>query len=164
MTVCYLVWVNVDWAKYLSKNNGRHDFQINLGIELMNVGIAMSWDGVGERPNWMRQGNWVPCECKDKNCYFCMNGHTTGIDHKRKREVVVEYKCGTRVTSNECSDECVNLKKGSSYCKMCYRKQDDSLTSAMKRKKCKISDLGCTQCQEHICKFCWVEGYDKHSE
>ena len=98
ITVCYLVWVNVDWAKYLSKNGGRQDFQIDLGIQLLNIGIALSWDGVGDRPNWMRQGDWVPCECQDKDCYFCKNGHTTGIDHKRKRDIEVQYRCGKRIT------------------------------------------------------------------
>ena len=52
--VCYLVFVNTEWVKYLSKNGGCHDFQINLGIELLNIGIALSWDGVGKQPSWMR--------------------------------------------------------------------------------------------------------------
>ena len=31
--------INEDWKCYKSKNNGRHDFQIDFGIALLNYGI-----------------------------------------------------------------------------------------------------------------------------
>ena len=81
----------------------------------------------------MCQSEWVLCDCEE--CYFCLNGHTTGIAHKqKKRKVVTEYKCGTRVTSKKCLDKRFDLKKGLCYCRMCYSKQDDSLTSKTKKK------------------------------
>jgi hypothetical protein len=38
--------------------------------------------------------------------FFCLKGITTGIAHpqKKKAKVTVEYKCGTRVTTNKCTD------------------------------------------------------------
>ena len=96
------------------------------------------------------------------SCYFCKNGHTTGIAHKRRKETTV-YKCGTRVTNDECSVKRVGLGKGSNYCRMCYRKQDASWSFEQKKEKCRNSTMGCKICQEPICKHCWEEGYDKHA-
>ena len=128
----------------------------------MIIGIELDWDGEGERPDWMRQIDWVPCDCGE--CYFCINDHTTGIAHKKKRQKVnIEYKCGTRVTTDKCSVERMNLDTGNQYCRMCWRKCDDSLSGKEKKKKCKYSRMGCLICQEHICKGCWEEGYDKHA-
>ena len=161
VVVCYLFWVNPIWAKYLNKNSGRHDFQIHLAIQLMIIGITWAWDGEGERPDWMRQGDWVPCDCN--KCFFCLNGHTTGIAHKQKRQKVdIEYKCGSVLNTDKCNVDRIGLKKGSSFCRMCYRNQPLELDSKTKKKNCKSSTMGCLQCQEHICKGCWDKGYDKH--
>ena len=73
------------------------------------------------------------------------------------------YKCGTRVTNDECSEERVNLGKGTNYCRMCYRKQDDALSVSQKKQYCMRSRMGCKVCQEPIDKKCWEEGYDKHA-
>ena len=32
-----------EWKKYASKNIGRHVFQIDLGIALLNHGIGLGW-------------------------------------------------------------------------------------------------------------------------
>ena len=63
----------VGWAVYLSKNGGHHDFQIDLEIELMIIGIELELDlnGKGERLDWMQQVDWVPYDCGV--CYFCIN-------------------------------------------------------------------------------------------
>ena len=53
--VCYLVYVNHDWNRYLDKHTGRYDFQSNLGIALIDYEIRLDWDGESKRPNWMRQ-------------------------------------------------------------------------------------------------------------
>jgi hypothetical protein len=38
--------------KYREKNEGCHDFQIDLGISLLNYGIGLDWDGVlGKSPS-----------------------------------------------------------------------------------------------------------------
>ena len=45
-----------EWKKYRGGNQGRHDFQIYLGISLLNYGIGLDWDGVSEeRPSYMEQ-------------------------------------------------------------------------------------------------------------
>jgi hypothetical protein len=89
-----------EWKKYRDKNQGRHDFQIDLGISLLNYGIGLDWDGVsGKRPSYIQTGVFKPCDCK--KCFFCLKGHTNGITHhpQMQVEVTVEYKCGTRVTT-----------------------------------------------------------------
>ena len=44
-----------------------NDFQIDLGIALLNHGIGLDWDG-DERPDYVRVGSLVPCNCN--KCYF----------------------------------------------------------------------------------------------
>ena len=45
-----------EWKKYRDKNQGRHDFQIDLGISLLNYGIGLDWDGESrERPSYMQK-------------------------------------------------------------------------------------------------------------
>jgi hypothetical protein len=67
------------WTVYTSKNSGRKKFQIQLGLDIMSYAISQAWDGKSDRPDWMRQGPFVPCNFKE--CYFCKNRHTTGIAH-----------------------------------------------------------------------------------
>ena len=40
---------------YFNRNNGRHDFQIDIAISLIKFAIAIEWDGKSKRPGWMRQ-------------------------------------------------------------------------------------------------------------
>ena len=145
--------------KYASKNIGRHDFQIDLGIALLNHGIGLDWDG-DKRPDCIRVGELVPCNCK--KCYFCINGYTSDIAHKKRARVTVEYKCNTRMKTEKCTDHRVNIATSGAYCKMCYRKQDKSLNAVDKKKKCKMSRLDCVVCKEAVCGICWKSGYDKH--
>ena len=95
VVVCFLADASIGdpkWKKYGSKHNGRHDFQIDLGLALLNYAIALDWDGSLERPEYMRQKEFVPCDCT--KCYFCINGHTKGICPKRDQEYLLEFKCG----------------------------------------------------------------------
>jgi len=124
----------------LDGHSGRHYFQIDLALSLMNYGIGLQWDGESaERPNFMRQDPFVPCDCG--KCIFCLNGITNGIAHppKKKAKVIVEYKCGARVTTNKCTDVQVSLGlESGSYCRMCYRKQ---LTTGLLAKERKQAEL-----------------------
>ena len=169
VVVCFLAKAGVgkcEWGRYDDKHHGRHDFQIDLGIALMNYGISIEWKDTTEtRPNFMRQAAFVPCDC-DK-CFFCLNDITSGIAHqlsKRAKVTTVEYACGTRVRTNKCTNDRVSLGMTSgSYCRMCYRKQvSTELTACVRRKRCRTSAMGCAICQEPICKECWAGGYDKH--
>jgi len=114
-----------EWKKYRDKNQGRHNFQIDLGISLLNYGIGLDWDGESRnRPSYMRKGAFKPCECKI--CFFCVKGLTNGITHhpSKDKKVIMEYKCGTHVTINKCTDVRVSLGLPSGkYRRMCYRKQ-----------------------------------------
>ena len=61
--VCYLAAAGQgrpEWRKYLKRNNGRHDFQIDLGMALINRGIELDWKEGKPRPKWMRQRDLVP--------------------------------------------------------------------------------------------------------
>ena len=151
------------WKTYTKNGTGRADFQIDLGLDLMNFGISLDWVGQ-ERPEYVRQRGWTPCDCK--KCFFCLNGHTNGIMHagKQKRaKVVVNYKCGKRMRTQQCVKDGVDLDKGCSYCKMCYRNSKEE-TAAKKRKASRSSRMGCPICQEHICTPCWESGYDRHAD
>ena len=101
-----------EWKKYASKNIGRHDFQIDLGIALLNHGIGLDYDG-DKRPDYIRVGELVPCNCK--KCYFCINGYTSGIAHKKRARVTVEYKCNTRMKTEKCTDHRVNIATSGAY-------------------------------------------------
>ena len=106
----------------------------------------------------------MPCECG--KCYFCLHEMTNGIAHKGgNRDRVVVYANGVRIKTKRCTVVRVNLgRKDSSYCRMCYRKQNTSgLNSETKKANFKTSTLGCASCLEPICKFCWKEGYDLHN-
>ena len=77
----------------MDKNSGRHDFQINLGIKLLYIAIALDWDGKSKRPTWVRGVAFVPCDCK--LCYLCLNGYTTSIAYKvvKNTKVTTVHKC-----------------------------------------------------------------------
>jgi hypothetical protein len=74
--VCFLAKVGVgkaDWGRNNNKNNGQHDFQIDLGIALMNNGISLEWnDTTQTRPNFIRQTAFVPCDCR--KCFLVQYG------------------------------------------------------------------------------------------
>ena len=136
-----------EWKKYRDKNQGRHDFQIDLGISLLNYGIGLDWDGVSrDKPSYMRKGAFKPCECK--MCFFCVKGLTNGITHcpSKTGKVEVQYKCGTRVKTNQCMGERVDLGLGCSYCRMCYRKLLGTTASeqraVVRKRMCRASRMG----------------------
>ena len=170
VVVCFLIKGDVgqeQWKWYLDTHLGRHDFQIDLALSIMNYGIGLQWDGdSATRPNFLQQTAFVPCNCG--KCFFCLNGITTGIAHppSKRAKVTVEYACGTRVKTNKCTRDWVNLGlKSGEYCRMCYQKQvSTELVKAKGRKqRCRTSRLGCAICKEPICMECWKEGYDRHA-
>jgi len=71
-----------DWNHYQSNNKGRHDFQIGLGLAVLNHVIALDWDR-DKRLDYVRTGEFYSCNCK--KYYFCINGHTTDIAHADKK-------------------------------------------------------------------------------
>ena len=83
IVVCYLAKSGIGKSEQnndLNRNNGRHYFQIDPSISLINFAIALEWDGESKRPGWMRQSEFVPCDCG--MCYFCLHVLTDGIGHK----------------------------------------------------------------------------------
>ena len=50
--------------KYLSKQNGRKRFQMDLGLLLMEFRICLYWKDISKKeeiPKWIRQGDIKPC-------------------------------------------------------------------------------------------------------
>jgi hypothetical protein len=148
-----------EWKKYLSKHNGRHDFQIHLALALISYAISLDWDGISQRPDWMLQKQFVPCNCR--MCYFCRNGHNGRICNAMNQQYYVHYKCGKRVRRSGCSDERLQIMTSSDYCCLCYRNhpgvdaEGTAMTSKQIKKACKQSSMGCTIYKEPICKACW---------
>jgi hypothetical protein len=149
----------VRWKRYLSKNAGRHDFQVELGIALLNCAIEMDWNGVGPKPAWMRQTVLVPCDCK--MCYFCLKGLTNGVAHKQQSQTVIHYKCGKRLRVRGCTDIRVRVRNNKDYCRRCYRNHPgvdsdgNKMNAKAKKNECASSYLGCGACLEPICEACW---------
>jgi hypothetical protein len=49
------------------EKNGRFDFQIDLGIQLIDMGIRNDWTNISDatnKPKWMQQKQCIPCNCK----------------------------------------------------------------------------------------------------
>ena len=157
------------WALYLKKR-GRYRFQIDLGQALINYALQNEWEDIdGPRPNWIRQREFIPCDCN--NCFFCLKGLTSGIAHKKPKKTITTFvqHDNTRIMTKDCTIKRVNLGRGSQYCRMCYRKQckgteDERARSAKEKESaCYFSRTGCPSCDEPICKLCWAEGYDMHT-
>ncbi len=94
------------------------DFQIDLGISLLDYGICLDWDGVlGKRSSYMQTGAFKPGECK--KCFFCLNDYTHGITYCQQKQpkVTVEYACGTRVKRTKRTHDPVSLGiRSGDYC------------------------------------------------
>jgi len=145
VVVCYLSKGGVgcsDWNKYCKANNSRHDFQIDLGIALLNRVIELEWDGESNaRPEWMCQGELVPCKCK--KCFFCVKGLTFGIEHKRKKQKISIKYVNKTVAMEECTDRLPFDFLNGRYCKMYYRKQPKCMKREKKVTKGNFSNMGC---------------------
>ena len=101
---------------------------------------------------------------------------------KKQKVITVYAKTKPVVHMKKCVDEAVELnrkgggcnKRGTGqYCKQCMRKlkgetdeKGKKLTHPQKKKLCSYSSKGCPQpsCNEHICKGCWAEGYDRYPQ
>ena len=167
-TICVVVMAlasvdvrKTEWKKYANKNYGRHDFQIELVMDIINYATEKEWDRESKRTGWMRQKQFVACNCEE--CYFCQNGFTTSISHiKKKRKLVLHCMSGHTIQTNKCAEVRVDIGKHANYCKMCYIKQLDAtkengkkLTAPEKKKKCNYTRMGFPQpsCNENICGY-----------
>ena len=95
------------------------------------------------------------------------------VPQSKQKVKVVEVRTGLVTWTEQCTNVRVNINRGGSWCRQCYRKQEGAvdengklLDKAQKKKNCKTSRMGCPQrgCKEHICKDCWAEGYDRHQK
>ena len=169
---CAKAKVGPEWWETYRKKGGRFLFQIDLAQSLINYAIENEWEDLdGPRPNWMRQKEFIPCDCN--NCFFCIKGLTSGIAHKKSKAATVTtfvQHDNSRTVTKGCTDKRVQLNRGSQHCRMCYRKQckgtekERARSSKDKVKACKTSEMGCPSCDEPICKKCWADGYDMHAK
>jgi hypothetical protein len=150
------------WKLYLLKI-GRRNFQIDLGREIITYAIRHAWTNLdGPKSSWMRQSDLIPCACR--KCFFCLNGLTSGITHKKRKSTVTTFvqHDNTRRKTVDCTDVRVDLQKGTSHCRQCYRERPG--TKEQKMEKIPHPRLGCPSCDEVICKKCWAKGYDMHQK
>ena len=127
--------------------------------------------------------NDIPCDPLFREAWeLCKTGSLDKIhDHVDwktdvflQEKIAREQKQPDRLTdtwTEQCTTERVDLFQGRSHCRQCFRKLDGAvddegnlLDETQKKKMCNLSRMGCPQpgCNEHICKHCWREGYDKH--
>jgi hypothetical protein len=154
--------IGPEWWQLYKKKGGREEFQIDLGRDLMAFAIQLAWSDLnGSRPNWMRQNDFIPCGCK--HCFFCRNGLTTGVGHRKRKQTVTTYygrdsKRTRKVTG--CVDKRVHLQRGIQQCRQCYRERTG--THEEKMNGIPKTYLGCPGCEEQVCGNCWKKGYDMH--
>ena len=81
VVVCHLTYLEngKQWEKYKSKHNGRHDFQIDLGLALLAYGIGLDWDGELKHPDYMpsllhqcTHHRYQPYLYKEEEIYCCV--------------------------------------------------------------------------------------------
>ena len=129
------------------------DFQVDLGLGLIEWGIKMDWPAPyneEDKPKWLRQGPYLPCNCEQ--CFFCKNGKTSGITHKPK----IRFRENLVPRGHSAQREQVAIH--SQRCKSCYEKKKQEHPSWKSRaivKKCKKGTLGCKACNEVVCEYCW---------
>ncbi len=160
--VCYSSKDISEWIVFCNGNGGRETLQIYLGLELINFVIEYDWKNIeDERPKWMRQGNFLPCNCG--KCFFCLKGITNGMHHKPQRKVIIHHSDKSKTKTSKCTEQAIKIRDRNFDCKMCYRKYAGvDMTRDEKKAKQKTSRFGCPSCDEPICKSCWAEGYDMH--
>ena len=140
VVVCYMAnsEQRMDWKKYTNKHDGRKNFQIDLGIGLMEFGIRYDWGGdvndETKKPTWMRQKPPRPCECN--TCFFCKEGITDGIYHARGSKRVSKSKRHSgdalKNEKRKANSQCTGIResfKTSSYCGACYQALSSTLPS-----------------------------------
>jgi hypothetical protein len=152
------------WKKYLNKNGGRGEFQVDLGIAVLNYATQLEWiDLTKGGPSWIRQNSktWIPCDCNA--CFFCLNGMTNGIYNKQSKMIVV-YEDGTKKKrAVECDKLRETIFKSGQPCVACLAQlkvtQPQLRSWADRRMLAKSSTKGCRVCRQAVCAKCW-ESYE----
>lgn len=111
------IMMSAIWTVFTGIDGGRKKFQIQLGLDIMNFAISKVWDGKSMRPGWMRQGLFVPFNCKC--CYFYFNGHTTDITNKQGKQKVkvVSARTGLVSWTDSCTEVAVDIGRACDVCK-----------------------------------------------
>jgi hypothetical protein len=159
-----------EWKKrYGNKNNGRYLFQLDLALALGAYAIQLDW--VGEpgvkagKPAWMRQGRLIPCGCRE--CFFCLEGWTNGIDHK-----TVTKPPPARQVPVPCGGQRCNIRRSGQHCAVCYKIQSELYTGDLKgpekfkyiRQWCHKTRQGCPSCDIVVCDFHWLYDFTHQPE
>lgn len=103
----------------MAGSNFRSIFELHCW--LLDYTIDNEWPSQEEEQHdWMRQQDWVPCDCAA--FFFCLNVLTNGIDNTKKGNNEFIYHGNTWTTPDGCTDKQVNPVRGCEYVRMCYRK------------------------------------------
>ena len=147
------------WKRYLSKQDGRRTFQIDLAIQMMDYGIRLDWGDVSNsecKPKWMRQIDFIPCDCKV--CFFCKERFTGGIYHAPK-----QMSPGRKRKAPQCSGRYEKMYQR--YCEPCYnerRNEYPNEDSKVAKHSVSKPSYGCTTCKTQVCKHCWDDYQHKY--
>ncbi len=119
VVVCYM------YNDGIESNDGRDfcgemlvggDFQVALGIALVNYAIELEWSvPTQQKPDLTCQSTLLPFDCEQ--CYFCVNNMTKGIHHCP--EIVTHVQSDRKtVKKSGCNNEHVKVtgNSGASYC------------------------------------------------
>jgi hypothetical protein len=146
------------WGKYLKKE-GHYQFQIDLAMALIDMGIKEDWKDPFEdkdKPKWMRKEDEVPCQCR--KCFFCCIGKTTGITSVRV-PTGIEQKSDIPEGCNKIPK--VFKDRKSDYYRLCFyrlgQQQPNIKSFNEKRKRCAMTNAGCHGCNTLICDECYED-------
>jgi len=156
------------WRQFSSKDSGRYDFTMSLGVSLIKSGLEMDWEGpttdIKGRPAYTRKMSLVPCQCDGVLCFFCEYGHTHGIDHMKKGQKRRTQTKRLTATHGHTSGR-KEILSYASYCRVCYAKARKKFPQKTKHeiRRCNYTKMGCPGCNNgngfSVCKDCW-EHYD----
>jgi hypothetical protein len=157
-----------EYRKLYLKKVGQYDFQIDLGMVLLNYVIKLG--GPQWTMPWMDVPKWFLALCMWQ-MLFLFDGLTNDIAHKCECKVKIPFVQWDNIKTVQegCTDKHINLHSGCSYCIICYRKlcngtpEEQAMSSVNKKVACSASRMGCACCNEVICKKCWAEGRDMHT-
>jgi len=158
---------NDKWWRYCHMKTGRFEFQMDLGIQLINHGLSLDWVGdpsdrhTSTPPVYVRRKDYIPCACNV--CFFCNHGLTYGVAHPvlTKSGSKKRYRNNSDRPVIECTGERKLMGKTSStrMCCVCYykRKQDNPSNKSSKelRRGVPNTKMGCKKCNKYVCNECW---------
>jgi hypothetical protein len=137
--------------------NSRYNFQRDMALAMMTLGLEREWGADGNPPSWARQVGFIPCGCG--KCFFCEKGLTNGIMHKPR-----QAKKRKSMTPNK-TDCTRHVETETGKCSACYqvKKERIEAKAAAAGRQASCTDfknaqnnarLKCLGCAKKFCSSC----------